>query len=271
MKCPVCFRHCDLAAGQIGFCRARMNQRGKIVPRNYGAVTSLALDPIEKKPLKLFHPGSRILSLGSYGCNLRCPFCQNYEISQRDLSAESDILTPEMVVAYAKELLPQGNIGVAYTYNEPLVSYEFVRDCGKLVHENGLLNVLVTNGTATLEILNEILPYMDAINIDLKGFSSEFYDYVGGDFEMVKDFIAAAAKKCHVELTTLIIPGHNDTPAMMEEEAAWIALLDPSMPLHITRYFPCYKEKAPPTEVAVLEKLAAVARKYLTNVFIGNV
>jgi len=271
MKCPVCFRHCDLAEGQVGFCQARTNQHGRIVPRNYGAITSIALDPIEKKPLRLFHPGSKILSLGSYGCNLRCPFCQNYEISQRDLSSEADILTPEMVLAYAKELLPQGNIGVAYTYNEPLVSYEFVRDCGKLVHENCLLNVLVTNGTATLEILNEILPFMDAMNIDLKGFSPEFYQYVGGDFQMVKDFIATSAKKCHVELTTLIIPGHNDSLAMMEEEASWIASLDPAIALHITRYFPCYKEKAPPTELAVLEKLAAVARKYLMNVFIGNV
>lgn len=270
MKCPVCFRHCDLAEGQVGFCRARENKNGVIICRNYGAVTSLALDPIEKKPLKLFHPGSLILSLGFYGCNLRCPFCQNYEISQEDLSKSTEIVTPEEVLNYAKSLLPH-NLGVAYTYNEPLISYEFVRDCAKLIHENGMLNVLVSNGTATIEILNEILPYMDAMNIDLKGFSKEFYDFVGGDFEMTKSFIVAANKKCHVELTTLIIPGHNDSLTMMEEEAKWIASVNPAMALHITRYFPRYKMKEPATSIESLEALANVAKRYLQNVFIGNV
>ncbi|MCI1244532.1 MAG: AmmeMemoRadiSam system radical SAM enzyme [Bacilli bacterium] len=271
MKCPVCFRHCELAEGQVGFCRARVNRGGRIVAKNYGAVTSLALDPIEKKPLLLFHPGSKILSVGSYGCNLRCPFCQNYEISQFDLSQSADILTPEALVEYAQELVPQGNIGLAYTYNEPLVGYEFVRDCARLIHERGLLNVLVSNGTASLDVLGQVLPYIDAMNVDLKGFSEEFYRFVGGDLGMVKDFIALACRESHLEITTLIIPGRNDSKAMMEEEARWIASLDPEIALHITRYFPRYKEKEPPTEVGALSELAAVARRYLKHVYLGNV
>jgi pyruvate formate lyase activating enzyme len=271
MKCPVCFRHCDLGPGQIGFCRARMEKDGKSVCRNYGAFTSLALDPIEKKPLKLFHPGSLILSVGSYGCNLRCPFCQNYEISQRDLSKNTEVYSPRDLVAEAARLTKEGNIGIAYTYNEPMVSFEFVRDCGKLAHEKGLLNVLVTNGCASLEALDEVLPCMDAMNIDLKGFSDEFYRFVGGDFSMVKDFIEEASKKCHVELTTLVIPNHNDSPELMEQEARWIASLDSNIALHITRYFPRYQMKEAPTSLESLESLASVARRYLKNVFIGNV
>ena len=169
------------------------------------------------------------------------------------------------------DLKSDGNIGVAFTYNEPLISYEYVYDVSVLAHKEGLKTVLVTNGTASLEVLQKILPYIDAMNIDLKGFSEDFFRYIGGDFQMVKDFIALAQKSCHVELTTLVIPGHNDSADDMEAEAKWIASLDRKIPLHITRYFPRYKEKEPATSLEDLSKLQTIAKKFLTSVYVGNI
>ena len=202
---------------------------GKVVAENYGKITSIGLDPIEKKPLNRFFPGSLILSVGSYGCNLRCPFCQNYDISWGDNVLNGDnefrIISPEELVETALRYKPAGNIGIAFTYNEPLVGYEYVRDCAKLAHENGLKNVLVSNGTASLKIYEEIAPFIDAMNIDLKGFTKEYYDFIGGDLEMTKAFITEAVKNCHVELTTLIVPGHNDSEEEMCEISSWISEL----------------------------------------------
>lgn len=271
MKCSVCFRHCDLHSGQVGFCRARKGEGDKIVPANYGLLTSLALDPIEKKPLREFYPGSMILSCGSFGCNLRCPFCQNFEISQYDRSKECRFYSPEDLVDAALSCQDEGNIGLAFTYNEPLVGYEYVRDAAKLAKAHGLKTVLVTNGCASLEVLEEILPEIDAMNIDLKGFCEEDFRYLGGDFQMTKDFIARAQKNTHVELTSLIVPHHNDDPQRMEEEAKWIASLNPRIPLHLSRYFPGYKEKEAPTSLKSLEELRAVAQRYLSSVYLGNV
>ncbi len=240
--CQVCMHRCTLSPGQTGLCGARKNENGKIVCANYGRITSLALDPIEKKPLKHFRPGSLILSVGSYGCNLRCPFCQNHEIS---MAGEGDVhspyVPPQRLADLAlewKERDGAGNIGIAYTYNEPLVGWEYVRDTARLVKENGMANVLVTNGTAAPEILEELLPLIDAMNIDLKGFRAEYYRMLGGDLDTVKTFIARAVTACHVELTTLIVPGENDSPEEMEAQARWIADLNPEIPLHITRFFP---------------------------------
>ena len=229
--CDVCFRQCKIEEGQTGFCGARTCRDGQIVAENYGSLTSVALDPIEKKPLKMFHPGSMILSFGSYGCNLRCPFCQNSSISWSQKAFEykdkADFYEPQEIVETALELRPRGNIGLAFTYNEPLVGYEFVRDTAKLAREAGLQNVLVTNGTASQKVLDEILPYIDAMNIDLKAFTDDFYrNFIGGDFHMVKDFIATAAGVCHVELTTLIIPSENDSEQEMRKLSAWIAALE---------------------------------------------
>jgi pyruvate formate lyase activating enzyme len=271
MRCDVCFRHCLLEEGQVGFCKARGCRQGTSVALNYGLVSSCGLDPIEKKPLKEFHPGSLILSVGSYGCNLRCPFCQNFEISQYDLAKQCDRILPETLVEEALALRKQGNIGLAFTYNEPMVGYEYVRDCAKLAHSKGLLNVLVSNGCASQKALSEVLPYLDAMNIDLKGFTREYFTYVGGDFEMTKAFIARAVTSTHVELTTLIVPHHNDDPVAMEAEAQWIASLNPKIPLHLTRYFPRYKEKEAPTSLTSLEELATVARRYLSSVYLGNI
>ena len=195
-ECGVCFRHCRIEEGKLGFCGGRICRDGRVEAYNYGRITSLALDPIEKKPLARFFPGSRILSVGSFGCNLRCPFCQNHEISWSEQakryarSAES--LRPEDLVELALETRPRGNIGIAFTYNEPLIGYEFVRDTAKLANANGLRNVMVTNGTAELTVLEELVPYIDAMNIDLKGFGGRYYGKVlGGDLRQVLTFIEA--------------------------------------------------------------------------------
>ena len=230
------------------------------------------LDPIEKKPLRRFCPGSRILSVGSFGCNLACPFCQNYEISMTgEPEAEYREISPEELDGLAREYKKYGNIGLAFTYNEPLVGYEFVRDTAKLVREHGMKNVLVTNGSAELEILEELLPYIDAMNIDLKGFTEAYYRKLGGDLETVKRFIRRSAEACHVELTTLILPGENDSEKEMEEEAKWIASIDPDIPLHVTRFFPRYKmTDRQATEVGKVYRLKECAEKYLKYVYTGN-
>lgn len=270
--CQVCMHHCQLEEGKSGICRARKNEGGSIVCSNYGQVTSLALDPIEKKPLRMFRPGTMILSAGSYGCNLRCPFCQNHEISMAgEIDSETLYLSPQDLADKAAEYRSIGNIGIAYTYNEPLVGYEYVRDTSRLVKEAGMVNVLVTNGSASLPVLEEILPYIDAMNIDLKGFSQEYYRKLGGDLETVKNFIERSAQTCHVELTTLIVPGENDSTREMEAEAGWIASLNAEIPLHVTRFFPQYHMKdRPATDVERVYELADTARKYLKHVFVGN-
>lgn len=274
--CQVCMHRCALEPGQTGLCRARKNEGGKIVCVNYGQITSLALDPIEKKPLYDFHPGSTILSVGSFGCNLRCPFCQNHEISMADgRGLDAEQVTPKQLADLAltwKERKAAGNIGIAFTYNEPLVGWEFVRDTAQLVREYGMVNVLVTNGTASQEVLEKLLPYIDAMNIDLKGFREAYYQKIGGDLETVKAFIARAQESCHVELTTLIVPGENDSLEDMEAQAKWIAGLRPTIPLHITRFFPRYRMRdREATDVEQLYSLAGIAQKYLEKVYVGNV
>lgn len=270
--CQVCMHHCSLEPGQTGICRARKNEDGVIVCGNYGHITSMALDPIEKKPLKMFRPGSRILSVGSYGCNLRCSFCQNHEISMEGPeTAETVYISPKALAGKAQELKASGNIGIAFTYNEPLVGWEYVRDTAKLVKEFGMDNVMVTNGSASCEVLEELLPYIDAMNIDLKAFQEETYRKLKGDLETVKAFITRAAAMCHVELTTLIVPGENDDAAEMEEEAKWIASVGKNIPLHVTRFFPRYHmTDRIATEVRQVYRLAETAGKYLENVFVGN-
>ncbi|MBD5469505.1 MAG: AmmeMemoRadiSam system radical SAM enzyme [Lachnospiraceae bacterium] len=274
--CQVCMHHCTLSPGQMGICRARENVNGKIECTNYGRITSLALDPIEKKPLHMFYPRSLVLSVGSFGCNLRCPFCQNHEISMTDSEGIQTIeMTPQMLANKALAYKDAGNIGVAYTYNEPLIGWEYVRDTAVLVKEAGMKNVLVTNGTAQLSILEELLPYIDAMNIDLKGFQQKYYEKLGGSLETVKEFIIRAVADCHVELTTLIVPGENDKISEMEEEAAWIASVEDAagktIPLHVTRFFPRYHMfDREATDIAQIHRLADIAKKYLNYVFVGN-
>ena len=283
-KCDVCFRHCDIVEGGRGFCGVRSCKDGQIMSTNYGKLTSMALDPIEKKPLSRFHPGSYILSIGSYGCNLRCPFCQNDDISWSDraylFEEEAEVWAPEDVARAAAYYKGEGNIGVAFTYNEPLIGYEFLRDTARLVHERGMLNVLVTNGTASLSVLEELRPHIDAMNIDLKGFTENYYSNVlGGNLQMVKEFIETAAQFCHVELTTLIVPGENDTEEEMRAISEYISQLKDKngnvighdIPLHISRFFPRFKmTDRNPTDVKLVYHLADIAREKLNYVYEGN-
>jgi pyruvate formate lyase activating enzyme len=268
--CNICPHHCALNEGQRGLCMGRRCVNGKVVCDNYGKITSIALDPIEKKPLTMFHPGSMILSVGSYGCNLHCPFCQNFEISMSD-SEDTLNLSPEILTDKAVELETDGNIGIAYTYNEPFISYEYVYDCAKLAHEKGLLNVMVTNGMICGEPLRDILPYIDAMNIDLKGPNQKYYDMLGGDFSTVKHTIESANKSCHVEVTTLIVTDENDSDEDIMPIIDFISAVDSDIPLHISRFFPRYKmtdRKATP--VSTIYRLADIAREKLKHVYTGN-
>ncbi len=281
--CPVCFRHCALREGERGFCLARICRNGRVVSDSYGKITSLALDPIEKKPLARFFPGSMILSVGSYGCNLRCPFCQNHSISWSKeaecYAVDADILMPEELAELADSLKEKGNIGVAFTYNEPLIGYEFVRDTARLIRERGMKIVLVTNGTAELDILAELAPLTDAMNIDLKGFTDRTYRMLGGDRAMTMEFIKEAVKSCHVELTALIVPGLNDDDDEMRAMCDWIASLQygngegtgRSIPLHISRFFPRFRMlDREATDLETIGRLVGIARERLRFVCPGN-
>ena len=282
-ECHVCFHHCKLSEGKRGRCLARICRDGAVVPANYGMVTALALDPIEKKPLSGFFPGSMILSVGSYGCNLSCRFYQNHEIAHPPVGVDYTPavgmreMTPEELVSAAKRAQRDGNIGLAFTYNEPLVGYEFVRDTAKRIKEAGMRTVLVTNGTAELPVLEELLPWIDAMNIDLKGFTERFYtEMAGGSLAMTKAFLEKAAAHCHVEVTTLIIPGENDTESEMEALTDYLAGLNggagKEIPLHITRFFPRYHlTDRGPTPVETVYRLCETARKKMTYVYAGNV
>ena len=271
-SCIVCWRHCAPQEGRYGACGGRKTVNGEVICDNYGKLTSIALDPIEKKPLRHFHPGSKILSVGSFGCSLHCPFCQNHDISMPDKNISFYNVSPRELADLAYKLKEKGNIGVAYTYNEPLISYEYVRDCGKLIHEMGMYNVLVSNGMASLEVLKEISPYIDAMNIDLKSFDEDWYRRVlGGDLNMVKAFISEAVKTAHVELTTLVIPGVNDSDGEIRRMAAWIAALGRNIPYHVSRFFPAYRmREGEPTPVETVYRLAEIASEYLDNVYTGN-
>ena len=255
--CDVCFRHCELSGNQLGFCRARKCLDRRVVSDAYGKVTALQLDPIEKKPLARFQPGSMILSVGSYGCNLRCPFCQNHEIAQAgDDDIGSQFYSPDQLVALAEKLQPKGNIGIAFTYNEPLINYEFVRDTFKACKAKGLKTVLVSNGTAEPEVLQQVLPLTDAVNFDLKAFRKETYrDVLKGDLETVQYM--------------------NDDEEEFREMVQWIASLQNGwgnrIPLHVTRFFPCWKyTDRPATDPALVYRFADLAREYLQYVYVGN-
>ena len=267
--CEICPHECILSEGKTGVCTVRKNIGGKIVSDAYGKITALALDPIEKKPLHMFRPGSMILSVGSYGCNFRCPFCQNNEIAMPQSAVSYKEITPVEILQLAHETVAKGNIGVAYTYNEPLINFEFIYDCAKIVNAAGLNNIIVTNGFINPKPLEKLLPFIDAMNIDLKCFTNKMYKKIGGELEVVKNTISAAHKSCHVEVTTLVIPGENEND--IEQIAQWLASIDPEIPLHISRFFPNHKyaDRAPTPRDTILNSMET-AKKYLKNIFIGN-
>ncbi|MEE8721723.1 MAG: AmmeMemoRadiSam system radical SAM enzyme [Eggerthellaceae bacterium] len=275
LTCTACPHACALAPGAHGICRARMNRAGRIVDENYGRVTSLALDPVEKKPLACWNPGSYVLSVGSYGCSMRCQFCQNASIAQVGAGGVPwHEMQPDELVERACELRRRGCIGIAFTYNEPLCGYEFVRDTAKRAHEAGMRTVLVSNGMATDAVLDELAGLIDAANIDLKCFTAVGYRRLGGDFAAVRHTIERLVSDpvCHVEVTTLVVPGLSDGEAQIDEASAWLASLDPSIPYHLTRFFPCYRmAEGMPTPLRTLASLADVARTHLDDVLLGNV
>lgn len=275
VKCGICPAACNLREGQLGRCGARQAQGGEVVDQNYAKVTSLALDPIEKKPLAMYMQGSKVLSVGSFGCNLDCPFCQNSGIA---CAAQDDVdwrcLPPDDLVELALKLRSEGNIGLAYTYNEPLVGWEFVYDASRLIHEAEMKNVLVSNGFVNEDPLIRLLPFIDAANIDLKSFDPSFYRSIGGDLDVVKRTIRfmAEAPNCHLEVTTLVVPGISDSPEQMDEMSAWLASLDPDIPYHLSRFFPCHKMSGSrPTDVPTLYEMREIAERHLHHVFLGNV
>lgn len=271
VHCCLCPHHCVIKPGGLGVCRARKNIDGNLYSINYGKVASVSLDAIEKKPLYRFHPGKQILSAGTFGCNLKCSFCQNWGIAHEDPKVLD--VSPEWLVSEAVKSLKEGNIGIAYTYNEPSIWYEFVYDTSRLAKEKGLYNVMVTNGFISKDPLEALLPYIDAMNIDVKGYTASFYkDICKGTLDNVKETVEIAAGKCHIEITTLVIPGHNDAMEEISKMSKWIASISPEIPLHLSRFFPNYKmQDLPPTPVDTLKKAQEKALKYLKYVYLGNV
>lgn len=271
VNCCLCPHNCVISPGGLGICRARKNICGKLYSINYGKIASIALDPIEKKPLYRFNPGSFILSVGTFGCNLKCSFCQNWSIAHEN--PDTVDVEPRDIVDKALELRDRGNIGIAYTYNEPSIWYEFVYETSKIAKDKGLSNVLVTNGFISKEPLAELLPFVDAMNIDVKAYTTKFYrDICKGRLENVKETVEYSAGKCHVEVTTLVIPDLNDSEDEIGDMASWLASISPDIPLHLSRFFPNYLMKdRPVTPVETLRKLKEKAEQHLKYVYIGNV
>jgi pyruvate formate lyase activating enzyme len=267
--CTLCPRQCRIPSGSRGACGVRENRDGILYLPYCGYLTAIARDPIEKKPLYHFRPGSSILSLGFAGCNLHCPFCQNWHISQITAGrpAPGQYLSPAEAVALAID-----DRQIAYTYSEPLIHAEYLIDCMKLAREQGIANVLVTNGCINEKAAAEILPLTDAANIDLKSFSEETYaNVLGGNLTAVRNFIRMACGfGVHVEITTLVIPGLNDSEGELDQCAAFIAGVSEDIPWHLSAYHPDYRWNAPPTDPARLIQAAKHARKTLRSVYTGN-
>lgn len=267
VRCLLCPNYCVIADGKAGTCRIRSNRGGKLYADAYGETVSLSMDPIEKKPLYNFFPSRQILSTGPNGCNFTCGFCQNSTISQHKVMTQT--VTPENLAAMASE---NDSVGVAYTYTEPFVWFEYIRDAGALVHEHGLKNVLVTNGYVNEKPLRELLPIIDAMNVDVKSMKPEFYSKIcGGKLKDVLRTVEIADSFCHIELTNLIIPGYNDTEEDFEKLTDWIYSVNPSIPLHFSRYFPQYKFEEPQTPAETLGKAYEIAKSKLDYVYVGNI
>ena len=273
-ECQLCPHHCRIEEGKTGLCRSRRNERGVLVSEVYAKPCSLAIDPVEKKPLYHFHPGTMCLSLACTGCNFRCLNCQNHEISQvSPADVDHYELSPSEVVSLCrKHHCP----GIAYTYTEPLTYLEYIIDTARLAHEAGLWNILVTAGYVCQEPLADLLPYLDAANVDLKSFSDEIYQRVsGGRLQPVLDTILAMKRAgVWVEITNLIIPGVNDDLAMIRRMCRWLVANGlAEAPLHFSRFFPRFKmQDLPPTPLQTLKAARQVAEEEgVQHVYLGNV
>jgi pyruvate formate lyase activating enzyme len=268
VQCLLCPNNCLIASGKFGVCRVRRNDDGSLQLPFYGRLSAVAVDPIEKKPLYHFHPGSSILSIGFVGCSFHCPFCQNHHIAH-DTSYPTEFVGPQQLVELCER---RGSFGVAYTYSEPLVHLEYVLDTAALARERGLKNVLVSNGYINPEPAEQLLELMDAANIDFKSWNPGFYrKEIGGDVAEVKRFLEQAYDRISLEVTTLVIPTKNDSPEEIDSIVRFLASLSPDIPYHLSAYYPQYKYTIPPTPPSTLHELAEVARKHLKYVYLGNV
>lgn len=267
LQCNLCPHGCFILEGGTGLCMHRKNVEGKLIADGYAKVSSIALDPIEKKPLYHFYPGSTILSVGSLWCNLRCLFCQNWHIAHKE--QKTALVQPERLLELALE---DNSVGIAFTYNEPIIWYEYVYDTAQLFKKNGLKTILVTNGFIQEEPLEKLLPYVDALNIDVKAFKEEFYrKFCNGALADVMRTVEKAAGQVHVEITTLVIGGLNDDRQDMRDLTTWLAGIHEDIPLHISRYYPNYKMQNPATSIDILYELRNMASEFINYVYIGNV
>lgn len=267
VRCLLCPKLCRIKDGENGYCSIRKNISGTLYAIAYNSAAAIHMDPIEKKPLYHFYPGSEILSLGTVGCNQRCLFCQNWSLVEGEIPEPN--ITPEDAIESAKRL---NSIGIAYTYNEPLIWFEFVLDTAKIAKREGLKNVLVTNGEINPHPLKELLPYIDAMNIDLKSINKEFYKNIcDGNLNTVKKTIETSFRVCHIEVTNLLVTEKNDSDEDIKSLVDYVASLSKDIPLHFSRYFPQYKMDAPPTPIDKLFRAYEIGRKKLKYVYLGNV
>ena len=267
VKCTLCPHSCVIPEGGKGICNIRENIDGELIAAGYGRTTSLAMDPIEKKPLFHFKPGSLILSVAPNGCNLKCRWCQNWQISQEVVPTR--FIDPKLLVDIA---IRENSVGIAFTYTEPLIWFEYIIDVAKVGKPKGLSMVAVTNGYINPEPLNELLDYIDAMNIDLKAMDDEVYrKLIGGRLEPVLNTVRTSAKRILIEVTNLLIPGVNDSDDQIKRLVDFIADVDPKIPVHFSRYFPAWKFNAPPTPVKTLLRAREIASEKLEYVYLGNV
>ncbi len=269
LKCSLCPHNCTIHKDHFGICSIRKNENMKLELPWYGILSAINIDPIEKKPLYHFYPGSKILSIGFYGCNFHCQFCQNYQISQRTTSTTSkESVMPEELVELAGK---NGIDSIAYTYSEPVIHFEYIMECAELAHSNDIKNVLVTNGYLNPSPAGELLSLMDGVNVDLKSYTKTFYHKIGGHIEPVKEFIRLASELTHLEVTTLVIPDENDSEEEIINIAGFLANLDINIPLHLSCYYPVFKYKTPPTSSESVLYLVKIAKEQLNFVYPGNI
>ncbi len=268
LQCQLCPHYCRIDEGETGRCGVRLRQEKRLLESTFGQVHALAMDPIEKKPLYHFYPGREILSVGMAGCNLDCGFCQNWRLS-RGQAKTSNYLLPEELVALARR---RNSLGIAYTYSEPSVFYEYVKETARLAHRSGLKNVMVTNGYLNRKPLQELLPLIDAFNLDLKSIENDFYrDYCGGELRPVLNNLQLLAEsEAHLEVTSLLIPGLNDSEQELRTLTSWLAELHPSLPLHLSRYYPAHRFSRAPTPVKRMLGAKKIAEEKLDFVYLGN-
>ncbi|MGB2981179.1 MAG: AmmeMemoRadiSam system radical SAM enzyme [Candidatus Zixiibacteriota bacterium] len=267
IQCLLCPVGCVIAEGKAGVCMGRKNEGGNLYAANYGSLVSIAIDPIEKKPLYHFHPGTQILSTGPNGCNMSCQNCQNWTISQEE--SPTELVTPEDLVRVASN---ENSAGIAYTYTEPLIWYEYVLDTAKIAREKKLTNVLVTNGYIHEEPLKKLLPFIDAMNIDLKSMDDDFYKKVckAKLAPVLRTIELAHQNEIHIEITNLLIPTMNDSEEQIQKLVDFVAGLSDRIPVHFSRYFPAYRMDLPPTPMQSLQKAFLLAKRKLKHVFVGN-